>query len=123
MRCSSAAPSASIASRPAFVTIAIRPSVGQDGAVSEVIWVQEGMETFLKRGWTGKCRFARRAKTVRRLRLIPTCSAPSTSKRVLLVSALLADEFHPRLAFFGRDTVRRAAFATGRLDAGVALLH
>src|SRR5437764_14166952 len=30
--CSSKAPSASTASRPAFVTIAIRPSVGRDGA-------------------------------------------------------------------------------------------
>src|SRR5881628_2953333 len=35
--CSSAAPSASIASRPAFVTIAIRPSVGRDGVTNEVI--------------------------------------------------------------------------------------
>src|SRR5256714_13755002 len=36
--CSSKAPSASIASRPAFVTIASRPSVEQDGAVLKMIW-------------------------------------------------------------------------------------
>jgi hypothetical protein len=39
------------------------------------------------------------------------------------VSALLAGEFHPRCALFGRDPVRRTAFAAYRLDAGIALLN
>src|SRR5256714_14221879 len=50
--CSSKAPSASTASRPAFVTIAIRPSVGRDGATNEVICFGEERNYFCKRGWT-----------------------------------------------------------------------
>src|ERR1700739_2105933 len=42
-------------------------------------------------------------------------------KRFLLVSAFLAGEFDATLAFFGLDTVRRAAFAADRVDPGVAL--
>src|SRR5256885_2667147 len=53
--CSSAAPSASIASRPAFVTIAIRPSVGRDGVTNEVICFGEEHEYFWKWGWTENC--------------------------------------------------------------------
>ena len=45
------------------------------------------------------------------------------SKRNLLVAALLADEFHAARTFLGRHSIGRAAFAAGRLDAGVALLH
>src|SRR5213075_841004 len=44
--CSSAAPSASTASRPAFVTIASRPSLGRDGAVIILIWVRRRKEYF-----------------------------------------------------------------------------
>src|SRR3954452_760257 len=46
--CSSKAPSASTASRPAFVTIAIRPSVEQDGVTNEVICFGEEHEYFWK---------------------------------------------------------------------------
>jgi hypothetical protein len=46
--CSSKAPSASTASRPAFVTIASRPSVEQDGAVIILIWVRRRKEYFCK---------------------------------------------------------------------------
>src|SRR5947207_10317507 len=53
--CSSAAPSASTASRPAFVTIAIRPSVGRDGVTNEVICFGEEHEYFWKWGWTENC--------------------------------------------------------------------
>src|SRR3954454_21534660 len=52
--CSSAAPSASTASRPAFVTIASRPSVGRDGAVIILIWVRSETECFYKWDWTGQ---------------------------------------------------------------------
>src|SRR5438477_9334145 len=52
--CSSAAPSASIASRPAFVTIASRPSVEQDGRVIGLIWVSGEEEYFCAKGWTGE---------------------------------------------------------------------
>jgi hypothetical protein len=44
-------------------------------------------------------------------------------KRLLLVSALLAGEFHAGRAFCRRDAIWRAAFSTGRLDAGIALLN
>jgi hypothetical protein len=50
-------------------------------------------------------------------------TAAQSSKRLLLVAALLADEFHPGCAFFRRDPIRRAAFTAHRLDAGIALLH
>src|SRR5438046_7947953 len=46
--CSSAAPSASIASRPAFVTIASRPSVGRDGGVYNFDLGQNGNGIFLQ---------------------------------------------------------------------------
>src|SRR5436190_13269551 len=52
--CSSKAPSASTASRPAFVTIAIRPSVGRDGAVIVLIWVKRRKEYFCKVDWTAQ---------------------------------------------------------------------
>src|SRR5256885_8363369 len=52
--CSSKAPSASTASRPAFVTIASRPSMGRDGATNEVICFGEERKYFRKEGWTGK---------------------------------------------------------------------
>src|SRR5436190_2667007 len=45
---------ASTASRPAFVTIAIRPSVGRDGATNEVICFGEERKYFCKWGWTAK---------------------------------------------------------------------
>src|SRR5258706_5534252 len=45
------------------------------------------------------------------------------SKRLLLVSAFLAGEFHAAHALFRRDAIWRAALSAGRLDAGVALLH
>src|SRR5205085_1279855 len=44
---SSKAPSASTASRPAFVTIAIRPSVGRDGAGYNFDLGQAGTDIFL----------------------------------------------------------------------------
>jgi hypothetical protein len=49
---SSLAPPASTASRPASVTIANRPSVGQDGWGYKVIWDFGKSEYFCKRGWT-----------------------------------------------------------------------
>src|SRR5450759_4940410 len=44
--------SASTASRPAFVTIAKRPSEGRDGEYIGLIWVFGKSEYFFKRGWT-----------------------------------------------------------------------
>jgi hypothetical protein len=43
---------ASIASNPASVTIAIRPSSGVDGGVMKLIWVKREAGIFSKRGWT-----------------------------------------------------------------------
>src|ERR1700681_3459308 len=43
---------ASIASNPASVTIAIRPSSGVDGGVMKLIWVKREAGNFSKRGWT-----------------------------------------------------------------------
>jgi hypothetical protein len=51
---SSQAPLASIASNPASVTIAIRPSSGVDGGVIKVIWGFGKPEYFFRRGWTGR---------------------------------------------------------------------
>ena len=48
--CSSKAPSASTASRPAFVTIAIRPSVGRDGAGYRFDLGKAGRGIFLRKG-------------------------------------------------------------------------
>jgi hypothetical protein len=48
--CSSKAPSASIASRPAFVTIASRPSVEQDGGGSKDDLGKAGSGIFLRKG-------------------------------------------------------------------------
>src|SRR3954454_952738 len=48
--CSSAAPSASTASRPAFVTIASRPSLGRDSAVYSFDLGEAGTEMFLQMG-------------------------------------------------------------------------
>src|SRR5665213_400597 len=45
------------------------------------------------------------------------------SKRLLLVPALLADEFDAGRALLRRNPVGRAAFAALGLDAGIALLH
>src|SRR6266478_1484365 len=50
---SSSALPASTASRPAFVTIAIRPSVWDEtGRISELIWVGRKQKYFCKRGLT-----------------------------------------------------------------------
>ena len=50
---SSSAPTASTASRPAFVTIAIRPSCrNETGRISEPIWVGRKQKYFCKRGLT-----------------------------------------------------------------------
>src|SRR4029078_12278346 len=43
-------------------------------------------------------------------------------QRLLLVSAILASELDPGLAFFRLDPIRRAALAADGLDAGRALL-
>src|SRR5438874_7865625 len=48
--CSSAAPSASTASRPAFVTIASRPSVGRDGGVYNFDLGETAKGIFLQTG-------------------------------------------------------------------------
>src|SRR5438477_10160026 len=48
--CSSAAPSASTASRPAFVTIAIRPSLGRDGAGYSFDLGKRRRRIFLRKG-------------------------------------------------------------------------
>ena len=48
-----AAPSASTASRPAFVTLRNAPPKGRDGTDIAVIWVSEKQKYFCKRGWTG----------------------------------------------------------------------
>src|SRR2546423_8918176 len=48
--CSSKAPSASTASRPAFVTIASRPSLGRDGAGYSFDLGHSGTEIFLQTG-------------------------------------------------------------------------
>jgi hypothetical protein len=50
---SSKAPPASIASRPASVTIAIRPSVGQDGDIRKVFRLGKKRIYFCEWGWTG----------------------------------------------------------------------
>ncbi len=51
---SSSALPASTASRPAFVTIAIRPSVWDEtGRISELIWVESEAKYFCKRDLTG----------------------------------------------------------------------
>src|SRR3954451_10182148 len=62
-RRSSAVLSASIASRPASVTIASAPLVGRDGGISEVIWVERERDSFCKRDWTGRNRLIRLNKT------------------------------------------------------------
>src|SRR6266480_4144235 len=50
---SSSVPPASTASRPAFVTIAIRPSVWDETVrISELIWVRKKQKYFCKRGLT-----------------------------------------------------------------------
>src|SRR5450631_2408519 len=49
--------------------------------------------------------------------------AGQISKRLLLVAAFLAGEFHPGRAPGRRDAIWRAAFSAGGLDAGIALLH
>jgi uncharacterized protein (DUF779 family) len=54
--------------------------------------------------------------------VVPISRRPLFSERLLLVAALLAGEFHPGRALRRRDAIRRAAFAAGCLDAGVALL-
>jgi hypothetical protein len=51
---SSSAPPASIASNPASVTIAIRPSNGVDGGDMKVICGFGKPEYFFKRDWTGR---------------------------------------------------------------------
>jgi hypothetical protein len=47
-------PAASTASRPAFVTIAIRPFVGQDGQLVELICPTGKAEYFCAQIWTGR---------------------------------------------------------------------
>jgi hypothetical protein len=42
------------------------------------------------------------------------------SKRLLLVAAFLAGEFHAGRAFFSRDAIWRAAFSASSLDPGIA---
>jgi len=49
-RCSTATLSASTASRPAFVTIASRPSVGRDGGINKAVSTKRRSEIFLKKG-------------------------------------------------------------------------
>ena len=49
---SSAAPSASIAFRPASVTIAIRPPSGRNAIDKEVIWVWRESKYFCGQDWT-----------------------------------------------------------------------
>jgi hypothetical protein len=60
--CSSKAPSASTASRPAFVTIASRPSLGRDGAFIVLIWVRRRKEYFCKWDWTAQISLIRQGK-------------------------------------------------------------
>ena len=61
---------ASIASHPASVTIAIRPSVGWDKIGYEVICVRRKQKYFCKEGWTGKsapiCLSGKSSRAVRR---------------------------------------------------------
>src|SRR4051794_33206474 len=57
--CSSAAPSASIASRPASVTIASAPLVGRDGANRKVICLAVKRDYFSIWDWTGRNRLIR----------------------------------------------------------------
>jgi hypothetical protein len=52
---SSSAPSASTASRPAFVTIASRPSGGRDERAIEMILSKAKAEYFSQEGWTLIC--------------------------------------------------------------------
>jgi len=49
--------------------------------------------------------------------------AEEFSQRLLLVPAFLAGEFDAGRALCRRDAIRRAAFAAGGLDAGIALLN
>src|ERR1700688_4580729 len=51
---SSLAPSASTASHPASVTIAIRPSVGETARVLKLIWVRRKQKYFCKWDWTAR---------------------------------------------------------------------
>src|ERR1700737_1087708 len=50
-------------------------------------------------------------------------AAEKFSKRLLLMAALLAGEFHADSAFCRGDAIGRAAFSAGRLNAGIALLN
>src|SRR5258705_4355441 len=59
----------------------------------------------------------------RRDPLAPRNDGGGFSKRLLLVPAFLAGEFHPGRAFFSRDAIWRAAFSANSLNAGIALLH
>src|SRR6476469_6240811 len=53
----------------------------------------------------------------------PRMTPRKFSKRLLLVPAFLAGEFHAGCAFFSRNAIWRAAFSASRLDPGIALLH
>jgi len=61
---SSATPSASTASCPASVTISSRPSVGQDGANMDLIWVGGEGIYFFEQDWTGSISLIRFNKSV-----------------------------------------------------------
>src|SRR6202048_3649742 len=50
-------------------------------------------------------------------------AAEKFPKRLLLMAALLAGEFHADSAFCRGDAIGRAAFSAGRLNAGIALLN
>ena len=54
--------------------------------------------------------------------LLPLWEKVKRLQRLLLVSAILASELDPGLAFFRLDPIRRAALAADGLDAGRALL-
>src|SRR5258707_3191895 len=73
----------------------------------------------------GRTRWHRLGKTRSALlrRCAPRSEVEEFSKRLLLVSALLAGEFHPGRALCDRDAIWRAAFSASSHDPGIALLH
>src|SRR4051794_15775743 len=70
-----------------------------------------------------RCPAGIRITRKRSRRLSGSARTGAASKRLLLLTAILAHEFRARLAPCRLHPVRRAAFAAHRLDPGIALLH
>ena len=72
---SSEAPLASTASRPASVTIAIRPSVGRDGGINKAVSSKRRSEKFFDRGLDSQIPHSPSGKSVRRCKRSPSLRA------------------------------------------------